>query len=395
MHDVKMGCAAGLGQGGLGGHLNFVYNAVKHSGGNAGIFTSSSSSSEQVISIPGPSWQNWIQLTPVRWLPATKVYWESIHFDQAVSEKLPRSPIVYHTFPGYAEYSFKKVRSYGGISVLEAATTHVKDLFRETNEEHRKYKMEGSPYNRAWVERVMREYELADYITVASQLQRESFLRNGIPERKLLFAPLGVDTDRFRPLQSQPSLVPKTKEQKFRIISVGQVCLRKGVQYLLEAVKQLRDPEIEVTLYGGIGWRKIRTLIHDYMDSGVQIKLGSGDPVPALRNSHICVHSAIEDGFGLAPLEAMAAGLPTIVTEATGMKDAIHNDLNGLIVPSRDVISLAESIARLKYDEAYRIQMAHAARMAALKWDNRQRISQYSEALSPVWKSIGGQKSVL
>ncbi|UUZ80805.1 glycosyltransferase family 4 protein [Paenibacillus sp. P26] len=290
---------------------------------------------------------------------------------------------------------FSKIRASGGISVLEAATTHVNELFAETNEEHFKFKMKGSPYNQPWVDRVKREYELADYITVASRLQRDSFIRQGINPDKLLFAPLGVDTERFSPLTDQSSCLPRAKGDKFTIISVGQVSLRKGIPYLLEAVKLLGDPEIEVILYGGIGWRKIRELIQKYMDMGLRIKLGSGDPVPALRSSHLCIHSAVEDGFGLAPLEAMATGIPTIVTEATGMKDAIHHGMSGIVVPSRDVKRLAEYIQKLKEDDNYRIQMAQAARLAALKYDIRERIAQYAEVLTPVWKSIQLEKSIL
>ncbi|CAG7613144.1 D-inositol-3-phosphate glycosyltransferase [Paenibacillus solanacearum] len=391
MYKVFMGCIAGVGQGGLGGHLNFVYQSVKHGGGAAHVFTSSpsSSSSDGINKIPSPTWNKFVKYTPMRWMPATKVYWESVYFDREVSIQLAKMPIVYHSFPGYAENSFRKVRGAGGITVLEAATTHVSELYSDTNEEHRKYKMKGSPFHKLWVERVMREYELADYITVASQLQKDSFIRQGIRPDKLLFSPLGVNTERFQPVPEQSSLIPRAKGEKFRIISVGQVSLLKGFQYLLEAVKMTEDREIEVTLYGGIGWRSIRNLILDYMKSGIDIKLGVGDPVPALRNSHLCVHSSINDGFGLAPLEAMATGVPTIVTDSTGMKDAICHGVNGIIVSPRDAKGLAESIVKLKNDDNDRIRIAKAARLATTNYDFRKCVAQYSEVLSPIWKSNG------
>ncbi|CAG7632417.1 glycosyltransferase family 4 protein [Paenibacillus allorhizosphaerae] len=393
MHKVLMGCSAGLGEGGLGGHLNFVYESVRHSGGRAEVFTSSSAVSGSTITIPAPSWQKWIKYTPVRWLPATKVYWDTVHFDRYVSEKLPSSPVIYHTFPGYAENSFRKVRRFGGITVLEAATTHVAALFSDTSLEHRTYKMKGSPFHPSWVERVLREYELADYITVASRMQMDSFLRQGMKPEKLLFAPLGVDTKRFHPLPGQASLVPRMKGEPFRIISVGQVSLLKGVPYVLEAVKRTGDPEIEITLFGGIGWRKIRSLIEQYQQAGVRIKLGAGDPIPSLRNSHLCVHAAVNDGFGLAPLEAMATGIPTIVSDATGMKDAIEQGRSGLITPARDAGALAEQILRLKHDDDYRIHMAEASITAAQQYDIQERVAYYAQLLSPVWSSIQGERS--
>jgi glycosyltransferase involved in cell wall biosynthesis len=274
---------------------------------------------------------------------------------------------------------------HGGVNVLEAATTHVHELYESTMREHRKFRISGEPFSKPWVKRVLREYELADYITVASRLQWETFVQHGVPGHKLLFAPLGVDTKRFAPAEGQPSLRPREKGEPFRIIAVGQVSLLKGFPYLLDAALALNDPDIEVTLFGGVGWRGIRQLVEAYLQKGLKIRVDVGDPVPALRRSHLCVHASVSDGFGLAPLEAMAAGLPVIVTEGTGMKDAVENGRNGFVVPAGDASALAGRIAELKNDDTLRLAMGAEARQTSLGYDLDSRVAEYAKLLSPIW----------
>lgn len=373
--------------GGLGSHLDFVYRAALGEGACPHVYCREAPAKKGFTDIPSPNWHRYIKYTPLRWKPSAHVYMGAVQFDKAVVSILPELKAVYHSFPAFAEESFLRVRRNGGINVLEAATTHVNELLASTDAEHRKYRIGGAPFSKAWVNRVLREYDLADYITVASRLQLESFTEQGVSEKKLLFAPLGVDTGRFAPAEDQPSLRQREKGEPFRIISVGQISLLKGFPYLLDAVLALNDPEIEITLFGGIGWRAIREMIESYRRRGLNVQIGAGNPLPALRRSHLCVHATVSDGFGLAPLEAMAAGLPVIVTDGTGMKDLLDPGRNGYIIPKRDVARLAVQIAELKSDEASRIRMAQAARVTALDYDIARRVAEYAGLLSPIWKA--------
>jgi glycosyltransferase involved in cell wall biosynthesis len=383
---IHMGCAAGFGQGGLGGHLRFVQQAAVGAGRRSSVFCRDTpGQSEEFISIPPPKWERWISYTPVRWLPSTKVYYSGIQFDNTVASCIGTEALIYHSFPGFALDTFKKIRRNGGLTIIEAATTHVEELFASTTGEHRRFKMGGSPFSTSWVSRVRDEYAASDFITVASSLQRDSFLSRGVPESKLLFSPLGVDTARFSPADDQASSRKREKREKFRIVQVGQISLLKGFPYLLEAVKSLGDPDIEVLLFGGIGWRSIKEMITEYRKLGLNIKVDAGDPVQALRSAHLCVHASVDDGFGLAPLEAMAVGLPVAVTEHTGMKDAITHGVNGFIVPRRDSEAIARVIQRVKSDEEFRLALGREARARALHYDIHRCVSNYAEVLKPVW----------
>ena len=68
-----------------------------------------------------------------------------------------------------------------------------------------------------------------------------------------------------------------------------------------------------------------------------------------MRRSRLCVHPAYEDGFAYAPAEALACGIPVIVTEDTGMKDLIASERQGLVLPTGDASAFTDAI-----DAAYR-----------------------------------------
>ncbi|CAI6036895.1 glycosyltransferase family 4 protein [Cohnella sp. JJ-181] len=385
---IYAGSSSGFGEGGLGGHLGFIQRAASAAGRPIHILCRGEADAlprERYDSVPSPRWASALKYTPLRWSPALQTSLTGRQFDSLAADRLPDRPIVYHSFPGFAEASFRKVKRWGGITVLEAATTHADHVYGVTEAEHRRYRMGGSPFSRQWVRKVRREYELADYISIASELQRRSFISRGFPPEKLLYAPLGIDTARFA--GPGPETRRREKGAKFRVVQVGQITLRKGFIYLLEAVRRLDDPEIEVVLLGGIGWRAIRDTIDRYRRLGIEIRQAGGDPLPALREAHLYVHASVEDGFGLAPLEAMATGLPAIVTDQTGMQDLIDHGRDGLIVPSRDPSSLAEAISRLKGDEALRASMGEAAAAKARRYDAELAARRYADAMRPAWEA--------
>ena len=80
-----------------------------------------------------------------------------------------------------------------------------------------------------------------------------------------------------------------------------------------------------------------------------RVTVALGDPHLRLQTASLYVHPSYDDGFGYAPAEALAAGVPVIATESTGMKDLIVPHGNGALIAGGDVRALAEAI-----DAAYR-----------------------------------------
>jgi len=96
--------------------------------------------------------------------------------------------------------------------------------------------------------------------------------------------------------------------------------------------------------------------------------LGQRSDVPTLlRMADLAVHCSYEEGSSNAVLEAMAAGLPLVITDAGGNAEAVLDGVNGLVVPPRDPLALAAAILRMMEDRelASRFGAASRARVAA------------------------------
>ncbi len=85
------------------------------------------------------------------------------------------------------------------------------------------------------------------------------------------------------------------------------------------------------------------------------------EPAEGYRSSTIFVLPSLEDGWGVVVSEAMACGLPVIVTEHTGAKDIVDEGINGFIIPSRDVAAIKEKIILLYNDKKLREKMSEAS----------------------------------
>ncbi len=94
-------------------------------------------------------------------------------------------------------------------------------------EEHSLWKVPYRQIDARVVERELQEYQECDLIAVPSDFVYRTFIEKGVAKEKLRLVPYGVDLSLFRP-------VPK-RDKTFRVISVGHLCLRKGIPYLVRA----------------------------------------------------------------------------------------------------------------------------------------------------------------
>ena len=94
--------------------------------------------------------------------------------------------------------------------------------------------------------------------------------------------------------------------------------------------------------------------------------------IPLMARSRLFVAPYVEvdtgdkDGIPTAVLEAMSTGLPIVHTDAGSIEEAAADGVEGLTVPQRDGVALADAIARLLSDRELYLRMSHAARQRAL-----------------------------
>ncbi len=213
------------------------------------------------------------------------------------------------------------------------------------------------------IDRACQEALEADVVLASSNYVRRTLLEIGVSAERIRDLPYGVRIDRFAP--APPG--QRTSDEKFRILYVGQISQRKGIAYLLEAVRTLGRKDIEVTLVGSIIGRG-RGLA-PYLDFIRHVDNRPHSELPAVyRNADLFVYPSLHEGSAQAIMEAMASGLPAIVTPNAG--SLVRDGVEGYIVPIRDANLLARKIDALYRDRERLRDLGTAARrrMAEFSW---------------------------
>ena len=203
------------------------------------------------------------------------------------------------------------------------------------------------------IERARQEALEAELVLSSSDYVTSTLLRIGVASERIR-CPSGVRIDRFKPPPA-----PRAEAGVLRILFVGQISQRKGIAYLLEAVRRLGRRNIEVMLVGSVIGRGRG--LEPYRDL---LRLEANRPhseLPELyRSADLFVYPSLHEGSAQAVMEAMASGLPAIVTPNAG--SLVRDGVEGLVVPIRDPDALAGAIASLLDDRARLRAMGAAAR---------------------------------
>lgn len=248
------------------------------------------------------------------------------------------------------------VQSRGGRFVCDRGSTHQRYQDQRLEEEHRRWNV---PYKSPAPHILDREeaiYEAADAITVPSHVARRSFLEMGFAAAKIHVIPYGVRLDRFQPPATPPS------DETFEVLFAGQVSLRKGIPYLLQAFAQLRHPRKHLTIVGAIQ-QDVLSILPSLPTDDVSFLGNVPQPELAERmgRSHVLVLPSVEEGLALVQGQAMACGCPVIATVATGAEDLFTDVFEGFIVPDRDLATLTLRMQSLADDPQLRARMSAAA----------------------------------
>jgi glycosyltransferase involved in cell wall biosynthesis len=187
---------------------------------------------------------------------------------------------------------------------------------------------------------------------------------------KVSFIPNGVDLSRFQPGPRIPD------NGQLHVVCVARLIERKGQHHLIEAVKRICDADVDVLLsLVGTGDSK-REYENLACSLGIQARvrfLGyiSRDEISdCYKTAHIFVLPSYNEGMSLAVLEAMAAGLPVVVTRTGGTAELVEQGVNGYIFDWGDVDTLSGQLLNLarNRDLARRMGAASRARAVDYSW---------------------------
>ena len=289
-----------------------------------------------------------------KWLDRELSWLMAETLDRYVARRVPVCD-VFVGISGSGLHTMRHLRKGGVRCICDRASSHIRYGDRLLREEFSRWGESFPGVDPRSIKKEEREYALADVITLPSEFARRSFEREGVNSAKLRVLPYGVDLGRF-------SSDNRAARDGFAVLFVGQVSLRKGVPYLLEAFARLRHPKKRLVLAGAVA-PEMNSLLRKR--AWTEVELPGPQPRSEVRRlmseAHVFVLPSVEDGFGLVMAEAMACGCPVIGTEHTGAPDLIEHGREGFVVPIRDSTTLASRLEQLCQDRDLRDRMAAAA----------------------------------
>ncbi len=212
-----------------------------------------------------------------------------------------------------------------------------------------------------------REWALADRVVVNSEFSRQALLQQGVSADKLVVVPLCYEAKSDKPKagpanEIQLSAFKFSASSPLRVLFLGQVILRKGIQYLMAAAKILERENIRFDVVGpiGISEKALASAPHNLTFHG---RAGRNQAAAWYQQSHLFVLPTLSDGFALTQLEAMAHGLPVVTTPCCG--EVVTDGVDGFVVAPREIMALVQTFQQyLKEPDLLRRQSA-AARVKA------------------------------
>jgi UDP-N-acetylmuramyl pentapeptide phosphotransferase/UDP-N-acetylglucosamine-1-phosphate transferase/glycosyltransferase involved in cell wall biosynthesis len=217
---------------------------------------------------------------------------------------------------------------------------------------------------------------LSDHVFFQNDEDRELFTHSGLvdSEKTSVVPGSGVDVEKFHPNGG------RTEGENGIVLMMSRLLRTKGVCEFVEAARILKSsfPDKEFVLLGGSDFENPAAIsertLTDWVRAGlISWKRHKDEIRSILEQADIVVlPSYYREGVPRSLLEAAAMGKAIVTTDNTGCREAVESGKNGLLVPPRDAIALADAIGTLLRDPALRESMGSAGRRKMLdRFDER------------------------
>jgi glycosyltransferase involved in cell wall biosynthesis len=289
------------------------------------------------------------------------MYWYHRRLSSMAAKRLDDIAVIYAR-SGSAYAAFLQAKSLGLKTILDYPIAHhrysriaMADAAEQSP--HFASTLQWSDWPK-WLEQQLDvELELADVVHTGSRFAANTLVANGVPPVKIVTEPYGVNTDQFQPREGQLQVRP------FRVVFIGQIGQRKGIRHLLEGYRRFKKPDSELTLVGNFVGDPAPVL--KFSEDFTHVPHVPKWTIPSLlQQSSVFVFPSLNEGLGLAVLEAMACGLPIITTDR-GPAEVVRHMNNGLVVPPGDSDSIAEALELLYSDPELQQELGKNARVSA------------------------------
>jgi len=227
----------------------------------------------------------------------------------------------------------------------------------------------------------------ADRLVAITESVADEYRGIGADDASIAGIPNGVDLDRFAAVPDRRAFraAHGIDSDAFLYLCVGRNHPKKNFDGLLQAfarlpakcgalaivgagVNELNGLAAELEIADRV--HLIETLTADRHD-GAPLALPSEELVAMYRSADVFVFPSRLETFGIVLVEAMAAGLPVLTTDAPGCRDIVRAGIDGLTVPVDDIDDMTASMRRLHEQPELRTKLADAARQRAkaFSWD--------------------------
>ncbi|MFW5868498.1 MAG: glycosyltransferase family 4 protein [Armatimonadota bacterium] len=271
--------------------------------------------------------------------------------------------------------------SFGGILGNDIATRHAGHLVYT---QHGFYVHEGlNPLMRAtWLSVEKRGLRPADHVICVSRAEQELARTLGAgPPEKFIHVPgagirvadfqLGEEERLRRRRRTRASL--DLAEDETVLLTVSRLTDDKGYEEMIDATRSLRDDGHDFVLLAAGSGKDESTIRRAITEAGVEDTfrlLGWRDDVGDLYcAADVFVFASHREGLPIAPLEAMASGLPVVLSDIPGCREEIEDGESGLLFPTGDAEGLAGCLAKLISEPEMRSRLAQAAAKRAEVFD--------------------------
>ena len=298
-------------------------------------------------------------------------------FDHTVAARHVPSARRVYAFEYTARESFRRARDLGAQTVLDLPSLDSKQLEQQLESEyaqHPELADADKPYFDARFaqryERRQQEIALADVIVANSRLTAQSHVRAGADPSRVRVVPLAG------PPPVRQVHVPDVRAP-LQVAWASGVTFRKGAHHFFEAWRRLAaGRNARAHMFGGL--RMPPALLRD-LPPGLEFhgSVAQSRLFAALARADVLVFPTLSDGFGMVVSEALAQGVPVIVSDQAGAADRIEPGVNGFVFPAGDVAAL-HRLLQWCLDEREALQrMRTGARDSASRWQ----WSDYREAI--------------
>lgn len=291
-------------------------------------------------------------------------------FDRWVAKLIAREHFdAVIAYENSALYSFEAARKSGAACILDAASLH-----RAEQDRHYVNKLPSACKARVDLLKD-RELSLADCIFTASELAAKSYLTHTHSKSCIKTVLLGVDVDQFKPALG--SRFGKALHQPFTFVFVGSATVNKGFDLVLDCMDTLLSEgrSVELLVAGKVDQQLLlgrNRLLESVRQFGV---VSRRELASLMTNAHCLLLPSRFNSFGLVVAEAMACGLPVIVSDMVGARQLVEDGRNGFVVPvgSSDALAWKMRWCILHREALEEMSIAARATAEQVSWVNYRR----------------------